>query len=265
MRKRIPIAILFAAIIAILVACGTKMSDAIAVSSSEALYASVQELFAKGEYWEAEARIDSAYHNPSLTQKEKSMVYLLRSRLHQLRDNDPYRANKYMKLHVETLNDTQHGTTSPWLAGSVALLLASGSVWYYTRHGKRANTAKNPSSTWASDWEQAKQSFASTVSGHLMLATVCEDTLTHEQRKRLLVDIESCFTSVILRMSQETPHVNREEVLYCICSGLHVAPRRIADCLLTTPSTLRSRKARLSNKLPEYMYGTFFTKRESAC
>ena len=263
MRKSISIAILFAAIIAILVACGTKMSDAIAVSSSEALYASVQELFAKGEYWEAEARIDSAYRSPSLTQKEKSMVYLLRSRLHQLRDKDPYRASKYMKLHVETLNEIQHRPTSPWFAGSVALLLASGSVWYYTRHGERTNTAKTPSVTWASDWEQAKQAFVSTASGHLMLATVCEDTLTHEQRKRMLADIESCFTNVILRMSQETPHVNREEMLYCICSGLHVAPRRIADCLLTTPSTLRSRKARLHNKLPEYMYNTFFTKRES--
>jgi DNA-binding CsgD family transcriptional regulator len=98
-----------------------------------------------------------------------------------------------------------------------------------------------------------------------MLGAVREETFTHEQRKRLLADIESCFTNTILHMSQEAPHVNREEVLYCICSGLHVTPRRIADCLLTTPSTLRSRKARLSNKLPEYMYGTFFTKRESAC
>ena len=265
MRKSISIAILFAAIIAILVACGTKMSDAIAVSSSEALYASVQELFAKGEYWEAEARIDSAYHNPSLTQKEKSMVYLLRSRLHQLRDNDPYRANKYMKLHVETLNDTQHDTAGPWLAGGIALLFASSSVWYYTRNGKRSNTTKSPSDTWASDWELAKQAFASTASGHLILGAVREETFTHEQRKRLLADIESCFMNTILHMSQEAPHVNREEVLYCICSGLHVTPRRIADCLLTTPSTLRSRKARLSNKLPEYMYGTFFTQRESAC
>ena len=265
MRKSIPIAILFAAIIAILVACGKEKSDATVASTSEALYTSVQELFVNGEYREAEARIDSIYRSPSLTEEEKSMVYLLRSRLHQLRDNDPYRANKYMKLHVETLNDIRHDTAVPWLAGGIALLFASSSVWYYTRNGKRSNTTKSPSDTWASDWELAKQAFASTASGHLILGAVCEDDFTHEQRKRLLVDIESCFTNTILRMSQEAPHVNREEVLYCIYSGLHVAPRRMADCLLTTPSTLRSRKARLSNKLPEYMYSTFFTKRESAC
>lgn len=265
MRKSISIAILFAAIIASLVACGKEKSDATVASTSEALYTSVQELFVNGEYREAEARIDSIYRSPSLTEEEKSMVYLLRSRLHQLRDNDPYRANKYMKLHVETLNDIRHDTAVPWLAGGIALLFASSSVWYYTRNGKRSNTTKSASDTWASDWEQAKKSFASTASGHLILGAVCEETFTQEQRKRLLADIESCFTNTILHMSQEAPHVNREEVLYCICSGLHVTPRRIADCLLTTPSTLRSRKARLSNKLPEYMYGTFFTKRESAC
>ena len=153
--------------------------------------------------------------------------------------------------------------STPWIASSIALLLVSGSAWYYKQYRKRGGAAKNSSDTWATDWERAKQAFASTASGHLMLAAIHNDTFTHEQRKMLLSDIESSFTSIILRLNQEAPHVNREEVLYCICSGLHVAPRRIADCLLTTPSTLRSRKSRLSGKLPEYMYDTFFTKRES--
>ena len=263
MSKSVYIAVLFVGIMSTFGACSMSKSDAMRVTSSEALYTSVQEQLLKGKYWEAEARIDSAYHSPSLTPKEKSIVYLLRSRLHQLRDDDPYRANKYMRLHVETINDIRQETATPWIASSIALLLVSGSAWYYKQYRKRGGAAKNSSDTWATDWERAKQAFASTASGHLMLAAIHNDTFTHEQRKMLLSDIESSFTNIILRLNQEAPHVNREEVLYCICSGLHVTPRRIADCLLTTPSTLRSRKSRLSGKLPEYMYDTFFTKRES--
>lgn len=264
MRKSIYIVVLLVGIMSVFVACGKSEGDTANATSSEMLYTSVEELLVNGKYEEAEARIDSAYCSPSLTKKEKSMVYLLRSRLHQLRDEDPYRSTKYLRLHVEAMNDIKHDIVASWLEGSVALLLMLSLVWYYTRQRRKQVQVKSPSDTWMNDWKQAKQSFASTPSGHLILAAISEGEFSNEERKMLLADIDSCFTNIILRMNQEAPHVNREETLYCICSGLHVAPRRMADCLLTTLSTLRSRKARLSNKLPEYMFRTFFEKRESA-
>lgn len=264
MRKGIYIIVWIVGVMSVLVACNKREGGIANVTSLEMLYTSVEELLVNGKYEEAEARIDSAYCSPSLTKKERSMVYLLRSRLHQLRDEDPYRSTKYMRLHVEAMNDIKHDAIALWLVGSVVLLLTLGLVWYYTKQRRIQVEVKSPSDSWADDWEQAKQSFASTPSGHLMLAAISEGEFSNEERKMLLADIDSCFTNIILRMSQEAPHVNREEALYCICSGLHVAPRRMADCLLTTLSTLRSRKARLSNKLPEYMFRTFFEKRESA-
>ena len=261
MRKSIYIVVLLVSIMSVFVACGKSKGDTVNVTSPEMLYTLVEELLINGKYKEAEARIDSAYRSPSLNEKEKSMVYLLRSRLHQLRDEDPYRSTKYMNLHVEAMNDIKHNATVSWLMGGVAMLFTLSLVGYYTRRHSKQGKAKCPSDTWINDWEKAKQSFASTTSGHLILAAVSEGEFSNEERRMLLADIDSCFTSIILRMNQEAPHVNREEVLYCICSGLHMAPRRMADCLLTTLSTLRSRKSRLSNKLPEYMYRTFFEKR----
>lgn len=243
----------------------TGRKDSRGIADAKALYASVEELLIMGEYRMAEARIDSAYHAPTLTREKLSMVYLLRSRLHQLRDKDPYRATKYMKLHVETLNEEQSSTFTSWIVVSVALLLIFGSVYRYTRYRKEKVAPKDVSCTWKRDWEDAKRRFVTTVSGHLLLTIADSDSFTNEQRKAFLTDIETCFINPIQHIHREAPSVNREETLYCICSGLHMSPRRMADCMLTTPSTLRSRKSRLRNKLPEYMYKTFFTECKSDC
>lgn len=241
-----------------LVACGKEEKSVADATSAAEVYTSVQELLLMGEYQKAEARIDSIYRAPSLTKEQRSMVYLLRSRLHQLRDEDPYRAAKYMKLHIESANEAQQDTTTPWIVGSMALLLTFGSVGYYTRHRKNAGTPRDAVSTFKEEWEQAKQAFIVTESGRLILTAADKEALTGEERKRLLADVETCFIGTIQHIRQEAPHTNREEVLYCICSGLRMSPRRMADCLLTTLSTLRSRKARLRDKLPKYMYDTFF-------
>lgn len=241
-----------------LAACGKEEGGVADAASATEVYTSVQELLLKGEYQKAEARIDSMHRAPSLTKEQRSMVYLLRSRLHQLRDEDPYRATKYMKLHVELANEERQNTAMPWIVGSMALLLTFGSVGYYTRHRKNADAARDTASTFKEEWEQAKRAFAATASGQLILTADDKEAFTGEERKRLLADIEACFIGIIQHIRQEAPHTNREETLYCICSGLRMSPRRMADCLLTTLSTLRSRKARLRNKLPEYMYGVFF-------
>lgn len=229
------------------------------IADAKALYASVEELLIMGDYRIAEARIDSVYRAPSLTREKLGMVYLLRSRLHQLRDNDPYRATKYMKLHVETLNGKPTSTFTSWIVVSVMLLLIFGSVYRYTRYRKEKVAPKDVSCTWKRDWEEAKSRFVTTVSGHLLLTVADNGAFTNEQRKAFLTDIETCFIGIIHHIRQKAPSVNREEMLYCICSGLHMTPHRMADCMLTTPSTLRSRKSRLRDKLPEYMYRTFFT------
>ena len=241
-----------------LAACDKKAGGVADTASTTEVYTSVQELLLKGEYQKAEARIDSMHRAPSLTKEQRSMVYLLRSRLHQLRDEDPYRATKYMKLHVELSNEERQNTTMPWVVGSMALLLTFGSVGYYTRHRKSTDAPRDAASTFKEEWEQAKRAFAATASGQLILTAADNEAFTGEERKRLLADIEACFIGIIQHIRQEAPHTNREETLYCICSGLRMSPRRMADCLLTTLSTLRSRKARLRDKLPEYMYDTFF-------
>ena len=241
-----------------LAACGKEEGGVADTASTTEVYTSVQELLLKGEYQKAEARIDSMHRAPSLTKEQRSMVYLLRSRLHQLRDEDPYRATKYMKLHVELASEEQQNTAMPWIVGSMALLLIFGSVGYYTRHRKNADAPRDATSTFEEEWKQAKRAFAATASGQLILTADDKEAFTGEERKRLLADIEACFIGIIQHIRQEAPHTNREETLYCICSGLRMSPRRMADCLLTTLSTLRSRKARLRDKLPEYMYDTFF-------
>ncbi len=241
-----------------LAACGKKAGDVADTASTTEVYTSVQELLLKGEFQKAEARIDSMHRAPSLTKEQRSMIYLLRSRLHQLRDEDPYRATKYMKLHVELASEERQNMTTPWIVGSMALLLTFGSVGYYTRHRKSTDAPRDAASTFKEEWEQAKHTFAATASGQLILTADVKEAFTGEERKQLLADIEACFIGIIQHIRQEALHTNREEVLYCIYSGLRVSPRRMADCLLTTRSTLRSRKARLRNKLPEYMYGAFF-------
>lgn len=241
-----------------LAACGKEAGDVTDATSTTEVYTSVQDLLLKGEYQKAEARIDSMHRAPSLTKEQRSMVYLLRSRLHQLRNEDPYRATKYMKLHVELANEEQQHMTTPWIVGSMALLLTFGSVGYYTRHRKSTDAPRDAACTFKEEWKQAKRAFAATASGRLILTAADNEAFTGEERKRLLADIEACFIGIIQHIRQEAPHTNREETLYCICSGLRMSPRRMADCLLTTLSTLRSRKARLRNKLPEYMYGAFF-------
>ncbi len=241
-----------------LAACGKEAGDVTDATSITEVYTSVQDLLLKGEYQKAEARIDSMHRAPSLTKEQRSMVYLLRSRLHQLRDEDPYRATKYMKLHVELANEDRQHMTTPWIVGSTALLLTFGTVGYYTRHRKSTDAPRDAASTFKEEWEQAKRAFAATASGQLILTADDKEAFTGEERKRLLADIEACFIGIIQHIRQEAPHTNREETLYCICSGLRMSPRRMADCLLTTLSTLRSRKARLRNKLPQHMFDTFF-------
>ena len=258
MKKKFSIAILFIAIISTWAACGKVEGDVANAATETEVYASVQELLLMGEYQKAEARIDSVYRSASLTREQRSMVYLLRSRLHQLRDEDPYRTAKYMKLHIESVNEELQDTTMAWSVGTMALLLTFGSAQYYARYRKSPNTPKDVASTFKEDWEQAKQAFAATTSGQLILTAADNYEFTNEERKLLVADIEACFIDIIRCVRQEAPHVNREEALYCICSGLRMSPRRMADCLLTTLSTLRSRKARLRDKLPEYMYGIFF-------
>ena len=72
-----------------LAACGKEEGGAADPASTTEVYTSVQELLLKGEYQKAEARIDSMHRAPSLTKEQRSMVYLLRSRLHQLREKTP--------------------------------------------------------------------------------------------------------------------------------------------------------------------------------
>lgn len=251
MKKTFHVAISVIVLLQALVACGNKPE-----CTTDAIYASVEELFLMGEYREAEERIDSMCRVPSITREERSMVYLLRSRLHQLRDEDPYRATKYMNLHVATMNDAAHGNTTPWVVASATLLLALWTGKHYT-HRRKATPASTAYS-WDACWEEATKNFEDSTASRLLLMRANDRAFTTEERKELITAIEEHFANVIQRMRREAPTTNREEALYCICAGLRMSLRQMADCLSTTLSTLRSRKSRLRNKLPERMFYTFF-------
>lgn len=251
MKRRLHIVILAIVLLQAIVACSNKPEP-----TADALYASVEELFLMGEYREAEEVIDSMHRVPSLTREERSMVYLLRSRLHQLRDEDPYRATKYMNLHVGTMKDTAHENAAPWITASAALLVALWTGRHYTQRRKAASTSN--ANNWATCWAEAARNFEASSANRLLLMRADDKAFTTEERKELIAAIEAHFADAIQRIHREAPTVNREETLYCICAGLRMPPRQMADCLTTTLSTLRSRKSRLRSKLPQSMYQTFF-------
>jgi hypothetical protein len=72
-------------------------------------------------------------------------------------------------------------------------------------------------------------------------------------------DLTRSFVDVMLDVKNASNAVNDQELMYCILSSLQCSTAQMAELLNTTDSTLRKRKARLKEKMPENLYSLFFS------
>ena len=99
--------------------------------------------------------------------------------------------------------------------------------------------------------------FRSTPSARLLLTA--PEKLTSEQRQALMDDLTRSFVDIMMDIKNAAHAVNDQELLYCILTSLQSPTTYIAALLNTTDSTLRTRKSRLKEKMPESLFALFFS------
>ncbi len=99
--------------------------------------------------------------------------------------------------------------------------------------------------------------FRRTPSARLLL--VPPASLTAAQRQTLMDDLTRSFVDIMLDVKNASNAVNDQELMYCILSSLQCSTAQMAELLNTTESTLRSRKARLKEKMPDNLHSLFLS------
>jgi len=99
--------------------------------------------------------------------------------------------------------------------------------------------------------------FHRTPSARLLL--VPPASLTAAQRQTLMDDLTRSFVDVMLDVKNASNAVNDQELMYCILSSLQCSTAQMAELLNTTESTLRSRKARLKEKMSDSLHSLFLS------
>ena len=99
--------------------------------------------------------------------------------------------------------------------------------------------------------------FRSLPSARLLLTA--PEKLTSEQRQALMDDLTRSFVDIMMDIKNASHAVNDQELLYCILTSLQSPTTYIAALLNTTDSTLRTRKSRLKEKMPESLFALFFS------
>jgi tetratricopeptide (TPR) repeat protein len=99
--------------------------------------------------------------------------------------------------------------------------------------------------------------FRRTPSARLLL--VPPASLTAAQRQTLMDDLTRSFVDVMLDVKNASNAVNDQELMYCILSSLQCSTAQMAELLNNTDGTLRKRKIRLKEKMPENLYSLFFS------
>lgn len=109
--------------------------------------------------------------------------------------------------------------------------------------------------------EVAKQAFDATPSALVLMAAATdkERTLTADERKGLLDDVSSTFADIMIDVKRSSLKVNTQDLLLCMLSVIHVPTAVMADCLNVGESTIRTRKTRLKNKMPDELFAMFFS------
>ena len=99
--------------------------------------------------------------------------------------------------------------------------------------------------------------FRRTPSARLLL--VPPSSLTAAQRQTLMDGLTRSFVDIMLDVKNASNAVNDQELMYCILSSLQCSTAQMAELLNTTESTLRSRKARLKEKMPDNLHALFLS------
>ena len=98
--------------------------------------------------------------------------------------------------------------------------------------------------------------FRQTSSARLLMLS--SDKLTAEQKQTLLDDLTRSFVDIMMDIKKASEAVNDQEMMYCILSSLKCSTAQIAALLNTTESSLRKRKVRIKEKMPERLSFLFF-------
>ncbi len=99
--------------------------------------------------------------------------------------------------------------------------------------------------------------FRSTPSARLLLTA--PEKLTSEQRQALMDDLTRSFVDIMVDIRNASNGINNQEMMYCILSSLQCSTTQMAVLLNTTDGTLRKRKLRLKEKMPENLISLFFS------
>lgn len=103
--------------------------------------------------------------------------------------------------------------------------------------------------------------FRRTPSARLLLGcTAAAETLTLSaaERTKVISDVTDSFVDVMLDMKNDIPQLTEQDLLFCAFNALRCSPQAQAECLLLSPTTLRTRKYRLKEKLPAELFALFF-------
>lgn len=101
--------------------------------------------------------------------------------------------------------------------------------------------------------------FRNTPSARLLFGHSANYTpLTAAERSAVMKDINDSFIDIMLDVKNEVPQVSEHELMLCAFNALHCPPQIVADCLILSPTTLRTRKYRLKEKLPKDLFELFF-------
>ena len=103
--------------------------------------------------------------------------------------------------------------------------------------------------------------FRRTSSARLLLgrtATTNALSFSAAERTQILSDITTSFIDIMLDVKNEVPQISEQELLLCAFNALRSPSQAIAECLILSPTTLRTRKFRLKEKLPAELFELFF-------
>ena len=98
--------------------------------------------------------------------------------------------------------------------------------------------------------------FSRTSSARLLMLP--PTSLTAHQRLTLMDDINHSFVDIMIDVRNSSNGINNQELTYCILSFLKCSTAQMAELLNTTESSLRKRKVRIKEKMPESMSSLFF-------
>ena len=103
--------------------------------------------------------------------------------------------------------------------------------------------------------------FRRTPSARLLLGrTAATETLTlsASERTKVISDVTDSFVDVMLDVKNDVPQLTEQDLLFCAFNALRCSPQAQTECLLLSPTTLRTRKYRLKEKLPAELFALFF-------